>query len=531
MFAAVRVSVSSMMRAAGSLRPVEPTSSIEREGSRSPRWKEDLLPLATILILTLIYNWILLSHYYGYVYAYHDLALITDWFTNALYHSKPFWISEDSVNHLSIHFTPTLVLLIPLYLLSDSSYLLVLLGTLALAASLYLGHRWWMALSRTYVQSVWVASAVSAALAAFIALNAFTKTILDSAHIEIFYIPLFLGFAYSLRFHQKVRWAVLLCVLALGMREEAGLYLCLQTLALLFLPGRPAVDPRRFRNRALFFSGCALLYTMIAVKIIFPYFFGIHETSVERGWSEWGNSWLQVTLNILTSPKLLFHHLEQSSFERLNRSFGYLPWLNPAMGALVNAPGLLLYTASHPDKRLLWFYHGSLLFAGFIPAFYAGFFQLLHWGARILPRRMPFLLKRGRPLVGVALALALIGSLVNFPRTAAERDGFAPKRSPIAVQNASFIRECLKRCPNVSSVAADFRHIVFVPNRVERFLLDNAGKAQSLFIFEPAPGVPLDATIDESTRRFVEKAFVIATETKGGRFYLRRGVDCHPLWQ
>src|SRR5215831_6251531 len=355
MFAAVRVSVSSMMRAAGSLRPVEPTSSIEREGSRSPRWKEDLLPLATILILTLIYNWILLSHYYGYVYAYHDLALITDWFTNALYHSKPFWISEDSVNHLSIHFTPTLVLLIPLYLLSDSSYLLVLLGTLALAASLYLGHRWWMALSRTYVQSVWVASAVSAALAAFIALNAFTKTILDSAHIEIFYIPLFLGFAYSLRFHQKVRWAVLLCVLALGMREEAGLYLCLQTLALLFLPGRPAVDPRRFRNRALFFSGCALLYTMIAVKIIFPYFFGIHETSVERGWSEWGNSWLQVTLNILTSPKLLFHHLEQSSFERLNRSFGYLPWLNPAMAALVNAPGLLLYTASHPDKRLPWF--------------------------------------------------------------------------------------------------------------------------------------------------------------------------------
>ena len=528
MFAAVRVSVSSIMRAAGNLRPVEPTGSIEREGSLSPRWKEDLLPLATILILILIYNWILLSHYYGYVYAYHDLALITDWFTNALYHSKPFWISEDSVNHLSIHFTPTLVLLIPLYLLSDSSYLLLFLGTLALAASLYLGHRWWMALSRSCFQSVWVASAVSAALAAFIALNTFTKTILDSAHIEIFYIPLFLGFAYSLRYHQKVRWAVPLCVLALGIREEAGLYLSPQTLALLFLPGRSAEDPRRFRNRALVFSGCALLYTIIAIKIIFPYFFGIHETSVERGWSEWGNSWLQVTLTILTSPKLLFHHLQQSAFGRLNRSFGYIPWLNPAMAVLVNAPGLLLYTASHADKRLLWFYHGSFLFAGFIPAFYGGCLAVLHWGPRILPRRIPFLAPL---LLGVAIAIALISSLVSFPRTAAERDGFAPKRSPIAVQNASFIRECLKRCPNVSSVAADFRHIVFVPNRVERFLLDNAGKAQALFIFDPALGVPQDARIDDSTRRFVETAFVIATETKGARFYLRRGVDCHSLWQ
>jgi len=517
-----------MMRAAGSLRPVEPSSSIERELVLPPRWKEDLLPLGTILILTLIYNWILLGHYYGYVYAFHDLALITDWFTNALYHSKPFWISEDSVNHLSIHFTPTLVLLIPLYLLSDSSYLLAFLGTLALAASLYLGHRWWMALSRTYLQSVWVASAVSAALAAFIALNGFTKTILDSTHIEIFYLPLFLGFAYSLRFYQKVRLAALLWVLALGIREEAGFYLCLQTLALLFLPGRPAAEPRRFRNRALVFSGCALLYTIIAVKIIFPYFFGINETSVERGWSEWGNSWLQVTLRIVTSPKLLFHHLAHSSFERFNRSFGYIPWLNPAMAALVNAPGLLLYTASHTDKRLLWFYNSSFLFAGFIPAFYAGCLQALHWGARILPRRIPFLARQGRLLLGIVIALALIGSLINLPRTAFERDGFAPKRSPIAVQNASFIRECLKRCPNVSSVAADFRHIVFVPNRVERFLLDNSDKAEALFIFDPIAGIPEDAWIDDSARRSIEKAFVIATETKGGRFYLRRGVDCSP---
>jgi len=519
------------MRAAGNIRPVEPSSSVEREFALLPRWKEDLLPLATILILTLIYNWILLSHYYSYVYAYHDLALITDWFTNALYRSKPFWISEDAINHLSIHFTPTLVLVIPLYLLSDSSYLLAFLGTLALAASLYLGHRWWMALSRTYFQSVWVASAVSAVLAAFIALNTFTKNILDSTHIEIFYIPLFLGLAYSLRFHRNIRWAVLLGVFALGIREEAGLYLCFQTLALLFLPGRPAVEPRRFRNRVLVFSGCALLYTIIVVKFIFPYFFGIHETSVQRGWSEWGNSWLQVTLSILTSPKLVFHHLVHSSFERLNRSFGYIPWLNPAMAALVNAPGLLLYTASHVDKRMLWFYHGSFLFAGFILAFYVGCVQVLQRGARIPPRRMRFLVRRGRLLRGIAIASALIGSLVSFSRIAAEGDGFAPKRNPIAVQNASFIRECLKLCPNVSSVAADFRHIVFVPNRVQRFLFDNVGKAETVFIFDPAPGVPPDANIDDSARRFVENAFVIATETKGGRFFVRRGVDCHTLWQ
>src|SRR5260370_10688010 len=217
---------------------------------QSARWAEDVLPLATILVLTLVNNWVLVSHFYGYVYGFRDLALTADWFTNALYQSKPFWLTQYALNLLSIHFTPTLLLLIPLYRLSESSYLLLFLGTWAIAVSLYLGHRWWMALSLDPSQSVWLRSTVSAAMILFIGLNLFTKTILDSAHIELFYLPLFLGFVLCLRSCRKTRWAALFFLLALGIREDAGFYLGLQTLALLFMAGH--ADPRRTRWTILF---------------------------------------------------------------------------------------------------------------------------------------------------------------------------------------------------------------------------------------------------------------------------------------
>ena len=493
---------------------------------QSARWAEDVLPLATILVLTLVNNWVLVSHFYGYVYGFHDLALTTDWFTNALYQSKPFWVTQYALNHLSIHFTPTLLLLIPLYRLSESSYLLLFLGTLAIAVSLYLGHRWWMALSLDPSQSVWLRSTVSAAMILFIGLNLFTKTILDSAHIELFYLPLFLGFVLCLRSGRKTRWAALFFLLALGIREDAGFYLGFQTLALLFMPGQ--ADPRRTRWTLLVFSGCALLYVIAAVGIIPPHFFGVHDAGVDRGWSEWGTGWAEVATNILTSPKRVLQQIAHSSFARLNRSFAFLPWLNPPVAALVNTPGVPLYAASAPDKRYLWFYNGSFLLAGFILAFYAGCFQVLRW-SRAVWTRMPALQRGRQPVLGLAMAALVVVSLVNFRATVEAPDGYAPKWNDAALQNAAFIQECLKRC-RLPKVAADFRHIVFVPNRVERYLLDRLILADGFFIFDPAQGIPEDATADNQMEHSADgSTFILEAQTNGRRFFVRKGSDCGRL--
>src|SRR5438128_2824079 len=90
----------------------------------------DLVVGAVICFLSAGAIRVLQSHFYGFLYAYHDLGVITDWFTNAIYRGRPFWITDYGLNHLAVHFSPTHLLLIPAYLFSSSSFVLLVLGVL-----------------------------------------------------------------------------------------------------------------------------------------------------------------------------------------------------------------------------------------------------------------------------------------------------------------------------------------------------------------------------------------------------------------
>src|SRR5689334_21802226 len=96
-------------------------------------------PLA--LALAFAYSsWCLWSAFRAGAFAFHDLGLLNDLFANAL-RGRPFWVTELELNHLSVHFTPTLLLLVPFFLLSSSQFLLVELGLVALYGALAL-HVW-----------------------------------------------------------------------------------------------------------------------------------------------------------------------------------------------------------------------------------------------------------------------------------------------------------------------------------------------------------------------------------------------------
>src|SRR6266481_6964789 len=101
----------------------------------------DLIGGVVICLLSAGAITVLQSHFYGYLYAYHDLGIITDWFTNAIYRGRPFWITDLALNHLAVHFSPTHLLLIPAYLFSNSSFVLPVLGVLQVGAGLYISHR------------------------------------------------------------------------------------------------------------------------------------------------------------------------------------------------------------------------------------------------------------------------------------------------------------------------------------------------------------------------------------------------------
>src|SRR5512140_1169532 len=163
---------------------------------RLPRWAS-AIPIALIAAIVAWHNSVLYNHYLGHVYGYHDLGLITDWFTNGVHHGRPFWITSQDVSHLSIHWTPTLLLWMPFYLLSDSSYLLAFLGTLSFGAALLIGHFILMRLLGPARDSP-IGLLTACTYIGVVGLNPFWKSVFDATHIEVLYAPLMLGLAYAL---------------------------------------------------------------------------------------------------------------------------------------------------------------------------------------------------------------------------------------------------------------------------------------------------------------------------------------------
>jgi hypothetical protein len=483
------------------------------------RLLEDALPIAVILALLVYDNGVLRSHFFGSVYGFHDLGLITDWFTNALWYGRPFWITDMAVNHLSIHFTPTILLLTPLYLLSSSAYVLVLAGTVSAAAGLYLAHRVFMA--QTSGAPLWTRVALTLAMILLVATSPYWQSVLDSAHIEVHYIPLALGFFLSLLWSERRLLPIVLFFLALGVREEAGLYMAAQCVALAAVTPTLRLRRTRVRRLLLVCALFALVYVVLVVKVINPLAFGVHENHIASGWSGWGQSWGDVVWNALVSPRRLGAAVGASAFFPLQRSLGFLPWLNPLVGAIVNAPGVLLYTGTLPHRVRLWFYNSAFLWPGLMLA--CGI--PLAWALRRVARRFPSAFLPPALLVSVTVALVAVTALGQFRATADNRAGFIMSREPPRVrQDAREIAAWLSDKDAIPTVATDFLHIVHVPNRSRRYMLDQYAKADVVFIFRGATPFWSGVETSQEVWGLLEKdaRFVLSRETPVCRIYERR---------
>lgn len=504
-------------------------SSRGETSGRRVRLLEDAPVLAVIALTSLFHLSVLRGLFYGYAYAFHDLGIITDWFTNAVYRGRPFWISDMAVNHLSVHFTPSLLLWTPAYLLSDSSAVLLLLSVLSVAVGLYEVHRLFLlAAAAARVDARWAVLA-STLLTAILALNPYLRTVLASAHVEVFYVPLALAFLRQLLVGTRPAVLWILFALSVGVREEAALYLGAQCLAVLFLPrywwrtGTP--------RRSLVFALVVVcgIYLALIVKVVNPLVFGAVENHVARGWSAWGSSWTSVVWEMATSPMRLLQEAGRSALLPLNGTFLFLPWFSAPFGALVSAPGLLLFASDRMDAKYLWFYHASFLLPGLILGTYAGALGLLR-----MARRVRFRNDRTRALYGLGVASAgvlalgvLIGGREWTPEApAAYRSRFSER----AFDDARFLRGWMKAHPEVQSAATDFRRLVYLPNRVERFLLRNADRAEVVFLFpEGDPFMSGSASMTGLRERFdADRGWVVREDSMGVRVYVRRALEAGP---
>ena len=213
------------------------------------------LAKATPLALLAAAFWVTLHHlwhlYLARYFGYHDVALINDFLASLFRQGRVFQVFDLNINHLAWHFTPSLFLLTPLYAVFNSQFLLLVWSTasafVGYAAILAAGDRF---LVRGGAGAIERAGA-GLTLAALMGLGEFPWRVATSGHFE----PLFiLGsglMLLALVRELSLGWVIAPFLLALGVREDTGVFLAAQFAALWFLPSWLVSDRRRLRMRAL----------------------------------------------------------------------------------------------------------------------------------------------------------------------------------------------------------------------------------------------------------------------------------------
>jgi uncharacterized membrane protein len=441
--------------------------------SRFPRLSGSdlILGSCTLAFLGCVLAW-QYGRFVGGSYAFHDLTLISDFFSNALVHGRPFWITFYQETHLKTHFTPSLLLLVPLFGLFTSQFALIAISATAVYAGVFIASRDQHAsLARAGLSSGWQ-WAFSALLFAAFAGNRYTLRIISAAHFEpIFVFPAALLFS-CIRNGSGYGKLLLVLLLALGVRQDAGLFVFFMLLGSLMAP---AAWGSFSKNKFIVSAAVCICYVVLVIKVVMPWFGNDGGT---RFWHAWGTTWPEVFLAWASSPRRVWDAIASSSFSEFNAQLLYLPALSPAAWIINQLPGVLFYTADSVGKTHLYDYNSSFLLPGLMQCFAYAQLQAISLSGKLSPksRRFEQLILAG---IWSVFACAVANSWL-LPREEHETLHFSSlTRTDVFV--TSPVRELLK-CSGVHSVASDFNSIVFAPLRLDRYLLPLASRADLIVV-------------------------------------------------
>ncbi len=427
-----------------------------------------LAPSLVVLLMASIYafqaTWV---SYRALGYGFHDLGLINDWFTNALYGGRPFFVTEYNATHLAMHFTPSLLVQLPFYCVFNSQYLLVGLGIV----EMYLGVFFQIAILEVLIKDLvpnWrLRSLTLAAFAIFYSLNLFTRNVIASGHCEPPFVLFASALAYLLLRRGSLLAITVLTALALGVREDSGVVLMLLVVTLPLLPRAVVGDRRALLRRTTAIGLAGLAYTGLVVSTIMP-LFGSQTT---RLWTRYGATWTQVLLYIVTHPAVIGADVMKSGFVALNRSFFFLPAFAGPLGIAANLAGLPTFTADDHARNQLEYYNSAMLLPGLFLAASVGFAVIL------------FAL-RGRVAQALAIALPLGFAVVTCADLGPVLDNGRAHRREMPRGSAALhaiIDKYSRNCPE-ESVATDNLLVTWVPLKCHRYLLDHYDKADWLIL-------------------------------------------------
>ncbi len=354
----------------------------------------------------------LLQHYAFRTHAY-DLSL----FDYALYYTwrgRFLWTPfVPGPNVLADHFSPALLLLLPIYLVDDGplgllvvqAFLVVASGIpLYLTARAALGHR-----------------ALAAGLTVAYFGNPFLmRGLLYDFHLEMALPALFLTGLWLVEVTPRPAGGVAVLSLAMLVKEDVPIYVAAVALYFL-LQGR--------RRVGLTLGVIALLYGAGVALVGFPALFRGEPPFALSAWSAYGATVPEILGYFATHPGTALAMFWSRSLLRLLATFGLLPLLAPA--ALLPAmPALFISLSGSPGQRELSAYYAAPLLPFLAWASVRALQRIRGWTAR-----RPWVL----PGLILLLLLANLGYLRTFTPTERDRRGRAvlavvPRTASVATQ-------------------------------------------------------------------------------------------------
>jgi uncharacterized membrane protein len=412
------------------------------------------------------------------VFKFHDLTLIADFLANFM-RGKSFWISDYGLDHMTIHFTPALFWVAPFFALFDSQFVLIALNIACVVLSAWVHLLFFQRVFERGALSdhrtpFLVKQIVFISIFFIIGANEFSQKVMLSGHYEVFGLPFASLAGYLLWIGAPLLWISLPLLLALGVRVDAGFYFFFMILSFQFFPSYVEGRLREFRIKSAFLCVLCAAYCLLTVKVIMPQF-GADPNGHVHWWGSMGTSWGEILRYLLAHPGEVFTRLRSSGLLNLNRSVGFLSLLSLPGSAFAQVPGLLLFLADSPDKKMLDYYNSTFLLPGLFFSFTLGLHRLHTWTARLQKGSRDY-----SDFILMALLLWAVGDrFYNLP-------SLPPAGVSIRREAFRDIPDYLNGCVSVTKVAADFDSIVFVPNRYERYLLRNAQVADVVFIYDGA---------------------------------------------
>lgn len=272
----------------------------------------------------------------------HDLSIFDESLYNTL-HGNFLHSSILGRSFFSEHFSPTLLLLLPLYLLGANTTTLVAAHAVVLWAAV-------LVLRRVAKSSTLPPEVQNLLCLVYLCHPISVHTLNYAFHIEAL-LPL-LVFSVWLSFRRH-RWALfwVSLILLLGIKEDVGIYVA--GLGLYLVVGRR----RPLLGTAVGVVGLA--WTWVAVSVVIPAFGGpeIGYAFLSR-WGQWGDSFIGVVLGFVTHPLAFASALVNTRILKYLACLLFLPFVGRWKWLLIAGPWVVNATSGLEIQSQLGLYYG-----------------------------------------------------------------------------------------------------------------------------------------------------------------------------